>query len=150
KVRWENERIKHRKEAAEEFVSLKNDPLFLAGVMLYWGEGDKTTRAMVKLANSDPRMISVFYEFLRKSLKVPENKISAYLLLYPDLNDSMQKRFWQKATGIPPERFWKSVFIKSKHPSRRLSYGVCNVNLCSRALKERLLVWIDLYQKELA
>src|SRR3989338_7827862 len=29
----------YRQEAIEEFKTKKNDPLFIAGVMLYWGEG---------------------------------------------------------------------------------------------------------------
>lgn len=150
KERWISLREGYRKEAEQEFEQLKDVPLFIAGVMLYWGEGDKTDRSMVKFANSDPRMISVFYRFLKKAIQIPEQKISAYLLLYPDLNDSMQKLFWHRATGIPKERFWKSIVIKGKHPTRRLSYGVCNISVSSRALKERMLVWIKLYQELLA
>lgn len=147
RVRWSTLRQNYRDDAIKEFHKHKNNPLFLAGIMLYWGEGDKTDRAMVKFTNSDPRMVSLFYKFLRKELDIPESKIKAYLLLYPDLNDSMQKSFWQKATGIPKDSFWNSIFIKGRHPSRRLSYGVCNINIGSRALKERLLVWVNLYQE---
>lgn len=33
-----------RTEAREEFERLKYHPLFIAGLMLYWGEGGKVTR----------------------------------------------------------------------------------------------------------
>lgn len=151
KKRWAGIHESYRKQAESEFASFKKDPLFIAGVMLYWGEGEKTAKhPSLKLANSDPQMIRVFYSFLKDCLHVPEEKIKAYLLLYPDLQDSMQKTFWSRATGIPLNRFWNSIYITGKHPARRLSYGVCNINVNSRELKERILMWIQLFQKELA
>src|SRR3989344_43603 len=37
---WERWRQEHRDKAAYQFPLLKKNPLFLAGLMLYWGEGD--------------------------------------------------------------------------------------------------------------
>lgn len=150
KARWSKLHASYRSQAEQEFVSLKKDPLFLAGIMLYWGEGDKTPNSNIKFANNDPQMVRVFYSFLKKSLLIPEEKVRAYLLLYPDLNEPMLKSFWNKATGIPLDRFWNSIVIKGRHSTKRLSYGVCNVNVSSRELKEKMLVWINLAQNELA
>lgn len=147
KARWESRRQEHRNAATREFEKLKRDPLFLAGVMLYWGEGEKQAKySTVTFRNSDPEMIKLFYFFLTKTLKISSDKITAWLLLYPDLVDSVQKNFWSKMTGISIENFRKSAYIKGKSPKRRLSYGVCTVSIHSRALKERMLKWIDLYQ----
>lgn len=147
KKRWADWNQKARDEAAEEFPKLKDNPLFLAGLMLYWGEGNKTpTSSQVKLANSDPAMIRLFCLFLKKSLSVPEERIKVWLLLYPDLIDSVQKNFWSKATGVPLTQFNKSIYITGKHPTKRLSYGVCNVTVSSRQLKEKIVKWIELYQ----
>lgn len=147
KKRWENLHQTYRKEAVEEFLKLKNDPLFLAGIMLYWGEGEKQPKySAVRLSNNEPEMIRIFYLFLTKVLKISPNKITAWLLLYPDLIDSVQKNFWSKATGISKDNFNKSIYIKGRHPTRRLSFGVCTVVVQSRALKERMLKWLELYQ----
>ncbi len=147
KKRWADWHQQARDEAVVEFSKLKDDPLFLAGIMLYWGEGNKTqTSPQVKLANSDPAMIRLFCLFLKKTLSVPEEKIKVWLLLYPDLIDSVQKNFWSKATSLPISQFNKSIYIKGRHPTRRLSYGVCNVTVSSRQLKERIIKWIELYQ----
>lgn len=151
KIRWSGIHQSYRDEAEKEFIKLKKDPLFLSGVMLYWGEGEKTAKSSaLKFTSNDPQMIRVFYNFLEKTLKVPNDKIKAYLLLYPDLNESMQKSFWSKAAGIPIDRFWNSIFIDSKKSKKRLSYGTCNLRIDSRELKEKMLTWINLFQKDLA
>ena len=88
KKRWADLHENYRQEAIKEFINFKDDPLFIAGVMLYWGGGEKTRKSSsVRLANSEPEMIRIFYLFLIKLLKIPSDKISAWLLLYPDLID---------------------------------------------------------------
>ncbi|MBP9822237.1 MAG: hypothetical protein KBC81_02210 [Candidatus Pacebacteria bacterium] len=151
KARWDNKYKEYRTAAEKEFSKKKDSPLFIAGVMLYWGEGSKSPKSsQLKLANSDPMMVRVFYAFLTEELGVTKDKITSYLLLYPDLRDDMQKTFWSRATGIPLSQFRKSAFIKGKNPAKRLSYGICNIAVGSRELKEKMLTWINLYQKELA
>lgn len=148
--RWKNKHEEYRLAATKEFQKYKDNPLFLAGIMLYWGEGEKQPKSsVVKLNSNDPEMIKIFNLFLTKTIHISPDKISAWLLLYPDLVDSVQKNFWSKATGLLPEQFKKSSFIKSKSSAKRLSYGVCTVTVRSRALKERILTWISLYQNHL-
>jgi len=91
-------------------------------------------------------MIKIFNLFLTRVLEIPSEKISAWLLLYPDLVDSVQKNFWSKATGLSLDQFKKSIYIKGHHTRKRLSYGVCTIVVSSRALKERILKWLELYQ----
>src|SRR3989344_3481924 len=100
----------YRKEAHDEFTILKKDHLFIAGVMLYWGEGDKKVEnSQVRLSNSEPGMIKVFYLFLIGVMKIPSEKIKFNLLLYPDLADMPMRRLWSITTGIPLAQFRKSV-----------------------------------------
>ena len=150
KKRWADTHEIYRQEAAKEFSKLKDDPLFLAGIMLYWGEGEKQQKSsQVRLSNSEPEMLKIFYLFLTKVIKIHPDKIFSWLLLYPDLIDSVQKNFWSKTTNIPLDNFRKSIYIKGHHPTKRLSYGVCTVVVSSRALKERVLKWLELYQDHL-
>lgn len=145
--RWKLRYEEYRTAAVREFSKFKDDPLFLAGIMLYWGEGEKMPKSSrVRLANSELEMIRIFYLFLTRTLKISPDKINAWLLLYPDLIDSVQKNFWSKATGLSLEQFKKSIYIKGRHPKKRLSFGVCTIVVNSRALKERMLKWLELYQ----
>ncbi len=151
KNRWAKKYAEYRSLAESEFASRKNRPTFIAGIMLYWGQGNKSLNdSHVKLANNDPMMIRVFCNFLTEELGVALNKVAINLLLYPDLNDEMQKKQWSRSIGIQLSQFKKSSFITDKQSKRRLSYGVCNVRVSSRELKEKLLVWINLFQKDLA
>ena len=150
KARWAKNYQTYRDTGKQEFELLKDNPLFLACIMLYWGEGDKSPKySRVKLANTEPLMIRLFYIFLKDVLRIPEDRICIWLLLYPDLKDEMQKNFWSKAIGIPLKHFKKSVYITGRHPTKRLSYGVCSIYVQSRELKEKMMIWLELYQKML-
>jgi len=150
KKRWHEWRVQHRKEAANTFGELKPNPLFLAGLMLYWGEGDSNLKnGCVRLANTDPKMISIFSYFLQNVCLIPRDKIKIYMILYPDLNEASCKKFWGNASRIPQNQFQKTQFIQGRHPTKRLSHGICTVNVCSRGLKEKIFVWLNLCQKEL-
>ena len=139
----------YQQEAIKEFTSLKNNPLFIAGIMLYWGKGDKNVNnSTIKLCNSDMDMIRFFYIFLLTILGIPKEKVRFNLLLYPDLVNTVQMKTWSLITGIPLSQFRKSVFIVGRHPTRRLSHGVGNICVGGRRYKEKLLKWIELYMRE--
>ena len=148
KQKWQKIHQRWGEEAIEEFPKLKNNPLFIAGLMLYWGEGDKKLEnGQVAVSNSDPHLIRLFYLFLTKVTGTPLEKISLRLLLYPDLIDNVQKNLWSKATKIHLDQFKKSTTLQGRHPTKRNSYGVCIIKVNSRQLKEKIIKWLDLSQR---
>ena len=150
KEKWQKIHNSWQQEAVKEFPKLRNNYLFIAGLMLYWGEGDKKLEnCQVALSNSDPHLIRLFYLFLTKVLNTPAEKISLGLLLYPDLVDQVQKNLWSKATNISLGRFKKSVVIQGRHPTKRNSYGVCIIRVNSRQLKEKIIKWLELSRQHL-
>ncbi|HLM84340.1 MAG TPA: helix-turn-helix domain-containing protein [Candidatus Bathyarchaeia archaeon] len=149
KERWLKWREDFKKEAAEEFPKLRKNPTFIAGLMLYWGEGDSKLKNTTRLTNTDPRMISLFCKFVVEILKVPRSDIKAHLTIYPDLSDSKCKKYWSKETKLPINQFNKTQVIYGKHPTRRLENGICSIRVPrSCGLKEKIFVWIDLFSKE--
>ena len=100
-----DKREKYLKELENNCDVLKNKKrltkieakMFLA--LLYWCEGSKTER-LVNFTNSDPDMISVYLELLRKAFTIKEEKLYAWLHLhdYHDRKESIS--FWSKITGI--------------------------------------------------
>ncbi|MCL4366519.1 helix-turn-helix domain-containing protein [Patescibacteria group bacterium] len=148
KNKWEKWHEKCRRDAIEEFSGLRENELFIVGLMLYWGEGDKVIKnGIVRLTNSDPEMIKIFYSFLDKVLSVPIEKIIIKLILYPDLKDTDYRKFWSKFLQVPLSQFRTSAVIVGKHPTKRLSFGMCSIEVYSRELKEKILTWLKLYQK---
>ncbi|PIY96753.1 MAG: hypothetical protein COY66_03120 [Candidatus Kerfeldbacteria bacterium CG_4_10_14_0_8_um_filter_42_10] len=145
---WERWREQARIQARKNFVKLKNNPLFIAGVMLYWGEGDsKIENSIVRLSNTNPQLIKMFSLFLQKTCGVPKEKIKIALILYPDLNEGKCHQFWSQVTNIPSTQFRKTQYIKGRHPTKRLTNGICMVNVSSRELKEKIFVWIEKFYK---
>jgi len=138
-----------RKDALEEFPNLKNNPLFIAGLMLYWGEGDSNIQnCSIRLANSDSKMTALFFKFLKEIARIPEEKIKINLILYPDLDDDKCKEFWSQKTGVKISQFIRSTYIKGKHPTKRLTNGIAIIYFTNRGFKEKLFAWIKLFQQE--
>ena len=137
-----------RREAKEEFGYLKLHPLFIAGISIYWGEGDRSSKSGVRLSNVDPRMIRLFARFLREVCGIPSEKIRAYILTYPDLDEKICRGFWIKHSGLLENNFNKCVTIKGRHKTRRIQHGVCTVGTSSAYLKEKLRIWLELLPKE--
>ncbi len=150
KSKWDKWHAECQNEAIHEFPTLKKDPLFVTGIMLYWGEGDKALKNnIVRMCNSDPQMIKVYYKFLKNVLKIPTEKIIIRLTLYPDLEEKEYQNLWSKMLGIDLIQFRNSAIIQGRHPTKLLSYGVCSIEVYSRKLKEKIFTWIRLYQQDI-
>ncbi len=146
---WQNKYLGYRRQAEIEFNNFKNNFLFITGIMLYWAEGDNGKTSIVRLTNTDPRMINLFGKFLLKFGNIDKNKIRLYLMLYNDLDESSCKKFWTKNVSLPLTQFHKTQYIKGRHPTKRLAYGICNINICSRELKEKITSWINIWFEKL-
>ena len=138
-----------RSEAKREFEIFKFHPTFISGISIYWGEGDKATKHLIRVGNIDPLMIKLFVKFLREICGIPRQKIRSHVLLYPDLNPDECSKYWIKKSGLPSESFNKYVVIQGRHKTRRLPYGVCYVTVSSAYLKEKMFVWLALLPREL-
>lgn len=131
-------------EAEKEFEIYKNDPLFMAGLMVYAGEGDKANRFHIKLANSEFYLHLIFISFLEKFLKIERKNIKVWLLLYPDHNIEKSIQIWSEKLNINKSNFHKSQVIKGREKIRKLQYGVGNSIISSVALKKKILKWLEI------
>lgn len=141
---------KAKEEAGEEYKKYRNNPLFIAGLMIYWGEGDKRSKYRCGIANTEPLMIKVFLRFLKEVCKIEDQKVAAWLLLYPDLNDKVCRKFWKEKTGLSNDSFRNSITIQGRSSLRRLGHGVCNVAFHNRYFKEKMLAWLQLASEDLS
>lgn len=82
---------------------------FIAGLMLYWAEGNKKSKAAI--ANSDPRIIKFMVSWLREFWDVTPAQIKVHLHLHSGQDENRMKSYWSSLTSIPLENFGKS-FIK--------------------------------------
>jgi len=133
--------LQAEKEAAEELKKYIHDPLFISAIASYWGEGDKAKNGQVRLANTDPKMIKLFYDFLTTFCAVPEHKLRGALYIYSNLNEETCKKFWKKETKL--RHFHKTMVLPSRHKTKRLPYGTCTILVSNTYLKKKMLFWID-------
>jgi hypothetical protein len=113
------------KQATGEFPKLLSEMLFVAGLNIYWGEGDKLFKnGMVRVSNVDRGLQKVFIKFLHEICGVPVQNIRIGILLYPDLKPGVVENYWSNTLDIPREQFFKSTTIQGKHKTKRSEYGV--------------------------
>ena len=83
---------------------LDDRDLLIAGTALYAGEGAKTD-GRVKLANSDPRMIRLHCDWLRRFFDIDERRLRVHLYLHDGLDLEAAMTFWSALAAIPPTQF---------------------------------------------
>ncbi len=131
-------------EAGKEFKVYKNDPLFMAGLMVYAGEGDKSSRNLTRISNSEFYLHLVFIRFSERFLNIGRDKIKVWLLLYPDHSIEECVEVWSKKLKINKQNFNKSQVIIGKSKLRKLQYGVGNSIISSTSLKKKMMKWLEL------
>lgn len=134
--------------AEKQFAVYSKEKLFIAGLMIYWGEGDsKLMNGRIRITNSDPLMLKLFYKFIKKYLPEISDKAQIYLVLYPDLDDKTCRNHWSAIVGLPVEKFINSSYIKGNHPTKRLEYGIGTLAIANRLYKEKIITWVDMIKK---
>jgi len=137
------------RSASTEYQHYKDDPLFVAGLMLYIGEGDNKGRIKIRLANANMDVQRIFILFLKTYLGVPKERIRFWILLYPDHNEVVCVRAWSRKLRLTPDNYYKNQVIVGKSKKRTLQYGVGNTIISDTVLKHKLNRWIELALKEL-
>lgn len=138
-----------RTEAREEFESLKYHPLFIAGLMLYAGQGLKSASSPVKLSGTDSEQLRLFVFFLSEVCRIPIVKIRAQVLVYPDLEPLVTQAYWVKQLGLTPGNFTGVARLRPRKGLRRPTWGLCSVSVSSLYLKQKVLEWLTLLPQEL-
>jgi len=103
--------------------------------ILYLGEGAKNIkRGSLYFGNSDPFIIDLFLNLIRKCYTIDESKFRCTVLCRADQNVKDLEIFWTKITKIPPKQFYKTRIDPRTigKPSRNLHYkGVCKIDYFS-------------------
>lgn len=111
-----NERLnrveKYMKEGRSLVGELSERDLLIAGIALYWAEGNKKNRRLV-FSNSDPKMIKVCIKWLTGCLKIPMSDIYCQVGINQIHKDRVNivEEYWSEITGIPILSF-KKVSLK--------------------------------------
>jgi hypothetical protein len=154
--------LRIRKEAQKTINKITSRELLLIGAALYWAEGYKRpvvvngrekTSHLISFSNSDPVMIRLFMELLRKTLQIPDHRIKANIRLYEHMNAKEIIGFWQKQTELPWENFQKTSYginksSLGKRPYNRLKYGTIQIRVGSTDSFHKIMGWIEGLEKQ--
>jgi hypothetical protein len=131
--------------AKKQINKLSKKELWLIGSILYWAEGGKTKRGLVRFSNSDAEMIKFMMAFFRSICKVPEGKFRGYIHIHPHLDHQKAERYWSTVTGIPQKRFYKTyrkTNKSSKHERDSLPFGTFDIYICNTELFLKICGWV--------
>lgn len=136
----------------KEILTLEEEKLKIAGIMLYWAEGAKSDNySVVDFANSDPSMVSMFLDFLRKIFSIDENRLRLQLYCYADQDVPSLISFWCNLTNIPESQLIKPYIRKDfKKTGRKMIHGLIHIRYNDKKLWLEIMKMIQQYKIEYA
>lgn len=137
------------KEADVSYKHFGSDPLFVAGLMLYSGNGDRQDRAKIRLSSGNIASHRIWLDFMSKYMSVERSSVRAWLVLYPDMTESECMKQWSKKLRLPYSQFYKTQIIPGKSKTGALQFGAGNTIIVSTVLKRKLNRWIELAEKHI-
>lgn len=147
--RLTNEYTKKRaiiEEAKKDFEHISTAELKLIGIILYLGEGAKTTKGIVAVANSDSAVIKIMVRFLKEVCRVPDRKLRGHIHTFAHANVEKTEKYWSQITGIPRKQFYKT-YIKPSSASlqkrKTLPFGTFDLSVNDTKLFLTIMGWIE-------
>ncbi len=140
-------------EQKKNIRPLNDRERFIAGLVLYVGEGDKRNPSRIALANNDPLVVSFFTRWLLKFADIPREKIRFGLHLYSNMNIAKERKFWQDALGFERLSFYKDQVREVRTAftyNEGNRHGTCTVYVIGSKPKAIIMQAIKVVQEELA
>lgn len=133
-------------DAKNTIQNMDTYQLKIFGTSMYWAEGSKTNRSLVRISNSDPDIIKIMMKYFRNTCKVKESKFRLYIHTHSKHNILEAEKFWSEVTKIPKKQFFKTHVAKSsasKNIRKTLPYGTCEIYVCDTELFLKITGWIE-------
>lgn len=147
-----NQHSEIREKAKIESKKYLKNPLFIAGLSLYWGEGYKkgaegSKWKSIDFANSDPEMVKIMMKFFTKFFNLEPGEIKAQIMLHDQTRTQETIGFWSKNTKIPAKNFIKTCHSISRASktkvAKKLKFGTIHLRINDVKAFFRLIGWID-------
>ena len=129
----------------KRLLPLNQKALEVAGLFLYWGEGNKNTQGSVALNNTDPLVVKFYLYWLVRIFEVPKERIKVGLQLYSDMDKKKEMRWWSTLLRLPMSQFQKPYIKTSLRTSidhKGYGHGTCGLVINNVRLKERITMGI--------
>ena len=135
-------------EGVMQAPELLNDPTFRDFVVLYMAEGYKRDRNTVSVVNSDPTIVRMAHNWMRKC---STKKFIYNLQYHVDHDPEELKMFWGNYLGIESSQ----IKLIRKSNSNQLSgrqfrsvHGLLTIIACDTYFRARLQAWMDIVKSQ--
>lgn len=136
---------KYYDDQFKKWTPLSKREELIAGLFLYWGEGNKVSSNSISISNTDPSVIRFSYYWIKNCLNISEEKISIRLHLYKDMNIDKETNYWLNQIGVKRNQF-KSPYIKNSLRSdidqKGFGHGTCGIWAFKTEIKENITMAI--------
>ena len=152
-----NKRLeKYYKEIKNKLLPLSNKNLYIAGLFLYWGEGNKASSHTISINNTDPSVLKFTKYWYLNALNIKEKKMKISLHLYKDMNILKEINYWSRQLHIPKSQFIRPYIKESKKSDidqKGFGHGTCALVVHDTVIKEKIIMGIqsvaDYYSKKI-
>lgn len=152
-----NKRLeKYYKEIKNKLLPLSNKNLYIAGLFLYWGEGNKASSHTISINNTDPSVLKFTKYWYLNALNIKEKKMKISLHLYKDMNILEEINYWSRQLHIPKSQFIRPYIKESKKSDidqKGFGHGTCALVVHDTVIKEKIIMGIqsvaDYYSKKI-
>ena len=102
------------KEAESLFKEYKKDPVFFAGIMLYWAHGSKEGNTF-QFGSDDQEKVRFMWIWAQKFLKTKKENLKVRIFMKEDSNTTVAIELWAKILGIKEQSIQKTLYKKSEN-----------------------------------
>jgi hypothetical protein len=136
--------LKDRAGADLLWPVMRENPLFMFGLALYIGEGDKVG-SCIGVTNSDPRVLVKAIEFMQM-LGCPMDRLRVNIILHRGENPENAVRYWSTELGVPRSSFNRVTPSKISGGSRavKLLFGTARVRVSAASIRRKIDRWMEL------
>lgn len=131
------------KQAQSDIGTLSKRERFVAGIMLYAGEGDKT-QERIGMANSNPAILQFMLEWFIEFLELDRDHFHVHLYLHVGRSEPKAREFWAKTLRIRKSQI-VYVYRPEPRPSHKGNihkFGVCSIRFHNGLAHRRLMAWV--------
>lgn len=119
---------------------MKYSPRQIAGIIIWWTEGTKAYREKrwrsmiypVDVTNTNPGIIRLFLDFLRKDIGINESRLKLQLQIHEGDDKNAMETYWSEITKIPTTRFNKTI-VRPMGNKVGKSRGTCKVRYSDKS-----------------
>lgn len=158
-----NNNIKRRNQSEANYLKAnpKGDPFKLLNKLtpeeehlkamalgLFLTEGNIKHKHSVKFSNSNPGIVKIFVKFLKVICGVPQDKIKASIIVYPDVEVKKCLDYWNRFLDLPLSQFTKTTILNSRNnrtTKRHSDVGTATLYVHNSKLLNIIKDWLKEY-----